>query len=122
MKELTREEAIRRHRQMWSWIASETLRLGYAVSKSEALQYFKWPSLHAGCWLCEFNGRMCEPWSGGADCIIQWPGGRCSHNDDPEGLYTQWLDAHLSNNATLAAELAQRIAMLPAKEESDNAT
>lgn len=122
MDGLTREEAIERHRRMWSWISSETLRRGHPVSKQEARDHFNWPMLNHGCWLCEFNGDPCDYQSGEGSCIVQWPGGRCSYEHGRGGLFDQWVDAYFDDNGALAAELAMRIAMLPEKEEPDNAT
>ena len=42
MEELTREEAIRRHRLMWNWIADETEKIGEPIDKSDAFKHFGW--------------------------------------------------------------------------------
>lgn len=112
MEGLTREEAIRRHRQMWSWIAVETLRLGRTVTKDEARKHFNWGPLVCGCWLCELNGRLCAD---GSACVLQWPGDRCAHTYDNRGLYTQWLDALYDGYVQTAANTALKIAALPEK-------
>ena len=39
-KGLTKEEAIRRHRMMWEWIADETLKRKECVTETEALDFF----------------------------------------------------------------------------------
>lgn len=55
MEELTREEAIRRHRLMWNWLADETERTREVVIKRAAFKYFGWPyeEVHSSCWCCE---------------------------------------------------------------------
>lgn len=40
MEELTREEAIRRHRLMWNWIANEAERTHKPVTKMDAFDHF----------------------------------------------------------------------------------
>lgn len=121
MTEITREEAIKRHRQMWSWIASETLSRGYPVSKQNAMDHFGWGHLVASCWMCELNGGVCAD---GTACALRWPGGRCAYQKgNRTGLYTRWLDARYrgSRGRIMAAILAKRISELPEKEEPNNA-
>ena len=56
MEELTREEAIRRHRLMWNWIADETERTREVVTKRAAFKYFGWPyeEVYSSCWCCDW--------------------------------------------------------------------
>lgn len=58
---LTKEEAIRRHRMMWEWIANETLRRHECVNKIDAFHHFgwfaEWP-VEAWCWCCEYGEQF----------------------------------------------------------------
>lgn len=68
-EQLTKEEAIKRHRQLWTYIADESEKTGKPVSKKQAFTYFGW-SLWAKslCWCCECCGYHCHL------CPIEWPG------------------------------------------------
>lgn len=111
---LTKEEAIKRHRTMWNWIAYETLRREEYVTKQEALEHFGWDGskMRSRCWCCTYareNGS-CE------DCPIQWPGGRCTSSVEVEGLYDEWCNMRWRFDHKKAADLAYQIANLPEKE------
>lgn len=56
MEELTREEAIRRHRLMWNWIADETEKTGEPIDKSDAFKHFGWggSKVLSSCWCREW--------------------------------------------------------------------
>ena len=60
MEELTREEAIRRHRLMWNWLADEIEKTGKQKTKKEAFEHFGWnyQDIYASCWCCEYAGRL----------------------------------------------------------------
>lgn len=124
---LTKEEAIRRHRMMWEWIANETLRRHECVDKLEAFAHFGWnivqnPSL---CWCCEYCGSHCHK------CPIEWPGPNerfksCTLMDVnegtlhffPGGLFVRWRDAaRIENDWRTAAYYALYISMLPERKD-----
>lgn len=118
--ELTKEQTILNHRQMWNWIADETERRQECVNKVDAFKHFgiTSSSLVSGCWLCTYRGRICG--HKGNECILQWPGGRCSYTQaghgyvyERAGLYPDWLEAVYCGKVQLAAELARQIANLP---------
>lgn len=119
---ITREEAIRRHRLMWNWIADETERRGDPVHKRAAFKHFCWDKNDAQstCWACTF-AEVRAVSSGCHRCPLVWTGGYCA-NDDENGLYDQWQDAYWNRETKTAADLARQIANLPEKEELYNAT
>ena len=59
MEELTREEAIRRHRLMWNWLADETEKIGELITKKDAFKHFGWDrsKVLASCW-CAASGHI----------------------------------------------------------------
>lgn len=105
MEKLTKEEAIKRHRMMWSWIGNETLRLKQKIRKRNAMEYFYWESIELSCWCCEYDGQFEK--EGCVNCPVQWPEGNCSE------LYLRWCRTY---DYKEAAELAYQIANLPEKE------
>ena len=67
-EQLTKEEAIKRHRQLWNYIADESERTGKPVSKKQAFAYFGWSfQTKSLCWCCEYCGSRCHM------CPIEWP-------------------------------------------------
>ena len=106
---LTKEEAIKRHRMMWNWIAYETLRRKEFVTKAAAVEHFGWnqSKMHSKCWCCTYvrEDGTCEK------CPIQWPGSKCY------GLYDDWCYLGRCSDYKKAAELAYRIANLPERED-----
>lgn len=106
---LTKEEAIKRHRMMWNWIAYETLRREEFVTKAAAIEHFGWDEskMRGKCWCCTYGREdgTCEK------CPIQWPGSKCY------GLYDDWCYLGRCSDYKKAAELAYRIANLPERED-----
>ena len=118
-EELTREEAIRRHRAMWNWLADQAEKTGNLFSKSHAFSAL-WPDedwrAHASlCWACEIHGGGCRD---GKECVLVWPNGRCvSTGEDEDGyLYTDWYYAKAMGNVEEYIRLARIIANLPERE------
>lgn len=141
MEELTREEAIRRHRLMWNWLADESEK-GKLVTKEDAFNHFGW-DIHdvlSSCWCCEwtyiewrrnkelcidFRSRCCLcplDWSNGngkkeivdADCAII----RIHDRWEYSGLYILWWsETFMKKDPTEASKLARIIANLPEKKE-----
>ena len=137
MEELTREEAIRRHRLMWNWIADETEKTGEPISKGDAFKHFGWATREASCscWCCEWVYQNSDfdrvspkapcsycplDWSNGekkileADCCkIKTCDGHTGH-----GLFRQWANmTSYEKDPTEASRLARIIANLPEKKE-----
>lgn len=119
---LTKEEAIRRYRMMWEWIANETLRRHECVDKLNAFKHFGWNWLEVKniCWCCEYCNRNCNI------CPIEWPSTR-NHKSDcvqyifggfaDDGLYLKWLSNMRKNDWRTAAYYALYISMLPERKE-----
>lgn len=139
MEKLIREEAIRRHRLMWNWLADETEKTGKPIRKHDAFKHFGWDGSEAlsSCWCCEW---VCENWKLGSDkfdfesacssCPLDWSTGEkeilkatCStitSNDGhtKDGLYDQWLfKTYGEEDHAEASRLARIIANLPEKKE-----
>lgn len=106
MIELTKEEAIKRHRMLWNWIADETLRQKRFVTKWEAFAHFGWPDILNHCWCCEYSGAGCNL------CLVDWGTGYgCEINGSP---YLLW---HNSRSYEDTAKYAREIANLPERRE-----
>lgn len=115
---LTKEEAIKRHRMMWNWIAYETLRREEFVTKQEAIEHFGWDEskMIDRCWCCTHTRKdgSCE------GCPIQWPGGKCCDGLNRRfGLYNEWrhMKWNPDSDYKKAADLAYQIANLPERED-----
>ena len=143
MEELTREEAIRRHRLMWNWIADEAEKTHKPVTKMDAFDHFGWDqNILSKCWCCEYTHeevfrrrelfgkkKMCEfcplDWSQGnedavkASCINYFDESMFSHM----GLYEAWCLSSGFDNGKFYFDqerfisLAKTIANLPEKKE-----
>ncbi len=134
MKTLTKDEAIRLHRKLWSWIAEETEKQGRKVEKRE---YFKTMGVAEEdipldeCYCCEFVSQLRQRKYKGY-CLELCPLDWGAENDMgykrvydsiyPDtckigyGYFRQWLN---TKSPEEAAELARIIAELPEKEESN---
>ena len=141
MEELTREEAIRRHRLMWNWIADETEKTGEPIDKSDAFKHFGWDEyeVRSSCWCCEW---VYSKWKWNLDfdrvgyklacscCPLDWSNGEkkilkatcltIMSNDGhtKDGLYDQWcFETSLLGDPIKASKIARIIANLPEKKE-----
>lgn len=114
---MTREEAIKKHRELWHWIADEHRR-----RKSVSVQNFENPEVAEkapknDCWLCEYVKQLEKdsPGSGwsGCDCPIKWGENNeyCVSIGSP---YIEWNNRYGKNYEDLA-KLADIIAELPEK-------
>lgn len=124
MFSLTKEEAIRKHRLMWNWIAQTSIQEQRCVSKGEAFKHFFWRrKIQSDCWCCEYSfykTKILEYKSG----HIMHPCDRCPVNWNPtmtcyatDGLYSEFLDASYANNYLKAAKIAYQIAELPEQKD-----
>lgn len=107
--DLTKEEAIKRHRMMWHWIAFETLKQKRCIEKIEAIKHFGWNTekMLYSCWCCAYT-------KGGANelscsfCPVVWPTAEgCS---SIRSIFCAWA---CETNYETAADLAFQIATLP---------
>ena len=106
---LTKEEAIRRHRLMWNWIAQASIQEQRCVQKVEALRHFEWnENIQSDCWCCEYAYDRCK------FCPIKWPGfiGVCF---SPFSPFSDWRGSVLYDDYIEAAKYAYQIAELPEK-------
>lgn len=126
---LTKEEAIRRHRTMWEWIANETLRRHACVDKIDAFIHFGWFDecpVNSWCWCCEYSSTDYS-FKGCDYCPIKWPGVKehrstCTmiylDNDLWEyGLFAKWSENSIKGDWRTAAYYALYISMLPERKD-----
>lgn len=115
--QLTKEEAIKRHRLMWKWIADETLSKKKCTDKLDAFKHFGWRRIiENDCWCCEYDKKYHDNCSA---CPIKWPsktiGKPCIDFCFGRGLgiYDIWSRATENNDWRKAAYYALLISMLP---------
>lgn len=116
---LTKDEAVRLHRELWGWLAENPNR-----SKAD------WPRwecnggdvehLHSECFACEYVNGQVDPAMCGV-CPLVWPGGMCQitgqtspSEDDDSGLFDRW---NLEDDTDERAKLAKQIRDLPVRED-----
>lgn len=129
----TAEDVIFYHREMWKWIADESLKLKRKVGKSE---YFDVMGIlyepENRCYLCEYDlhhGKsMCDA------CLVDWKHrgdvhsyewdsichrDMCMHKYDYDymNIYARWY--HVNYDYKEAAKLAYIIANLPIRKDVD---
>lgn len=128
---ISREEAIRKHREMWSWIAEQyEYELDVPVKRLKT-KFVKehYPNDYPAsmCYCCEYAGIVLNSEIGGSRyncerCPLEWPSTccelMCSHKTDEldsDGLYEQCIYQSLSYiaNYKKAASIAREIANLP---------
>ena len=104
---MTIKTAMRRHRELWGWLA---------LTGGKYKRYWpkwkenggKYPEVIKLCFACKMAGEgggHCD------DCPIEWPGGKCE-NDDYSGLYEEWC---YTQSKARRKELAAQIRDLPWK-------
>lgn len=134
--ELTREETIKYHREMWNWIADQIIKsqhvLNIHILKHEyvANKFDPFPSITCNCFACEYAKNKC------ARCPVEWENEYMTYDnngcpcetwndlniDSRNGLYgncrIEYDNRKLrnKNNWKHQAELARRIANLPERE------
>lgn len=126
--ELSKEEAVRRHRLMWNWIAEETLKQKRCVDKEEAFEHFGWGSdIDCNCWCCEYASSIsyigkCNRcplvWKINGEerayCCDVYP---IAGSQSRHGWYWLWRDAYLRSEYERASYYARRIAKLPERKD-----
>lgn len=118
---LTKEEVVRRNRELWNKIA-ELCTGGFSVFKIkyvafEALGYDEFPD--SMCWACEYaiyNAIRLHRTNKGICyfCPLKWKTELCY---DEGGEYDMWRRYMQGGNYEKAAEMARIIANLPEKED-----
>lgn len=93
--ELTREEAIRLHRELWGWLAENPMKQKTDYPK------FKTERVRNDCYLCEFAGSQC------AKCPVEWP--KIHYSASPclcvASYYDKWDHAKLPEERSRLAAL-----------------
>ena len=121
---MLREEAIKKHRAMWNWIAEQivtnertmnigTLKQEYIEMQGDDLQEMY---THNHCYLCNYTDINCS------ECPLLWPSDakeyQCEYGYFGEGLYRRCLNLSSSDEWKLQAELVYEIANLPERKMS----
>lgn len=128
---MLKEEAIRKHRDMWNYIADEieneqyamniaVLKAIYLVRVGDANDDLKH---HANCYLCHYTNFKCD------DCPLKWPsdssvakcefGFKNEHGMSTAGLYKQCYELGYSEYWEKQAKIAREIANLPERKMSN---
>lgn len=135
-EKLTKEEAIRRHRLMWNYIADESARTRTRINRVDALVHFGWVGWEKIpfklCWCCEYASlnydTLCN------HCPLDFAKGNANgvkycfteymdaNGTRQYGLYTKWNLIRLLNSCDSEQldeyiDLAKRIANLSEKED-----
>lgn len=109
---MTREEAIKKHRELWHWIANEHIRRKTAwVQKIENPEVAEKAPANL-CWLCEYTKQLKEDFPRlECDCPIKWGENlkSCVSIGSP---YLEWIN-YSRDNYEYMAMLADTIAELP---------
>lgn len=107
---MTRDEAVKKHRAMWGWIAEQIesrKRVRCIPNLKHEFCQNNGDDPELGCYCCEYANER----SGGCGaCPLEWPGGGCADG----GLYIDVVDA---DNWKVQARIARRIAELPERDE-----
>lgn len=131
---ISKDEAIRKHREMWSWIAeqyeNELDGLDVPVNHLKAKfvkEHYPNDNPLSDCYCCEYAGEILNPKRGGAKyncrrCPLVWPSTCCelmclrkNGSTDSYGLYGQIIcqSRPYIANYKKAAIIAREIANLP---------
>ena len=111
---MTREEAIKKHRELWHWIANEhRKRKRREVLKEENPDVAN-EKPNNDCWLCEYTHQFDRVYCDYCNvCPINWGGGTCMGAGSP---YREWVLGFYLDYEELAY-LADVIAELPERGE-----
>lgn len=113
---LTRDEAIRKHRELWNWVADKIENEHRWVHEFENADVYA-SNLLCDCWLCEYavqeNGlkNKCD------GCPVNWGESKKCCTQMWDGLYDIYLQCLIGNKWKYAAKIAREIANLPEKRE-----
>lgn len=133
---LTKDEAIKLHRDMWAWIA-DRIEAGFCKPDVTKAKYFTDvlgfsiddivnEEIDLNCFLCHYAYSQVKPVNKVACdyCPLDWGGktklAKCidkNEYDDREGLYQQYMDAIDNNEYEEAERLARKIATLKEKDD-----
>lgn len=126
---MLKEEAIRKHRAMWNYIADEienthhtisieNMKGNYVERVGDANMYMR---RYSNCYLCYYTKFKCK------NCPIKWPsdahvrmcenGFMNEHDMSTAGLYKQCRKLADSGEWEKQAKLAREIANLPEQED-----
>ena len=125
---MLREEAIKKHRAMWNWIAAQIDKgqrtMNISILKAEYLQllgdYTIDMRLNHNCYLCYYSDD-CK------SCPLLWPSeaprlkcelGYKSMNGYSKGLYNKCYNLYSEGDWKLQAKLCRKIANLPERKMS----
>lgn len=100
---LTKEEAIRLHRELWNWLADNPEK-----GKEDWPEWKDMGHIESNCFACEYSGPCHE-------CLFEWPNGNCLEGEEAgvEGLYLLWATAESEERVALAIQIRD----LPVREE-----
>lgn len=116
---MTKKEAIENHRKMWLWIAKNTLKSGYILTKND---YFTFSDYEGDiparkCFCCEAVWCYIKDFTYCDRCPIDF-GGYCASKG---GLYNKWFNISIRNGDLSrykeAALLAYKISKLPERKD-----
>ena len=118
--DLSCDEALRKHKDMWNWIADETLKQKKCVSKDnyfEHMHIFPLDIPFHKCYLCEYSKAIKEsnkdyfPYLMCNFCPVDWGHINCCDMHSPYSLWKYTCAEGL--NWEKAANYARAIAELP---------
>ena len=126
---MLREEAIKKHRAMWNWIAEQivnnerTMNIVNLKQKYIDMQGELTIEMHArnNCYLCYYTDVNC------IRCPLSWPSDACDYMCEcgyratigyRDGLYDKCCKLHYECDWELQATLCRKIANLPERKMS----
>ena len=106
MMELTKEEAIRLHRELWDWLSKNPKKEKWEWPGWENFDEH-WTRRNMFCFACA-GSDCCDA------CLIDWPGVDCcnAEEDDDKGLFSLWDRCKNNSERT---RLAEQIRDLPVR-------
>lgn len=119
---MTREEAIKKHREMWNWIADwiercestcniDILKEYYIYTNEDIIMYNVYKEFYNCCYCCVYADNNCNR------CPVEWPSTAkefmCEVTDNEYTDDGLWLECFASKDWKEQVELARQIANLP---------
>lgn len=109
---MTKQEAIKKHRKLWNWIAEETFKQKRKVKKVEYFEIHNIAKVENYCYCCEYNSQFNKSCK---NCPVDWNHVSSEKKECCiDSYFKEWLDTDDWETAYL---IAIDIANLPAKEE-----